>query len=154
MPDLPSSRCPRCGTVRRSGDSCKVCFERLDRQRGSAHSRGYSRRWREAREAYLRARCDHDGAAPPADCPDCAGTGLKHRWCRLCKVEGRGLAMATDVDHIKPHGGNPAQFWNRSNWQPLCGACHRKKTNAERRPAKAPAPAPALASTIQEVIAE
>ncbi|MEM8873656.1 MAG: HNH endonuclease signature motif containing protein [Planctomycetota bacterium] len=47
--------------------------------------------------------------------------------CRECSRE-----FATDVDHIKPlaAGGDP---FDRDNLQPLCTACHRRKTARERR---------------------
>lgn len=49
--------------------------------------------------------------------------------CRECRRAGR-LVAATDVDHIKAiaDGGQP---WDVSNLQPLCHACHSRKTNAE-----------------------
>ncbi|WP_244295246.1 HNH endonuclease [Paracoccus versutus] len=33
-------------------------------------------------------------------------------------------ADATLVDHIKPHRGDKALFWNWNNWQALCTGCH------------------------------
>ena len=33
-------------------------------------------------------------------------------------------AKAVHVHHKIPHKGNPAIFWNRSLWQPLCESCH------------------------------
>ncbi|WP_232215651.1 HNH endonuclease signature motif containing protein [Paracoccus sp. J55] len=33
-------------------------------------------------------------------------------------------ADATVVDHIKPHRGDQALFWNWNNWQALCTGCH------------------------------
>ena len=38
---------------------------------------------------------------------------------------------ATDVDHIVPHRGDPALFWDEENWQALCHSCHSKKTRNE-----------------------
>ncbi|WP_231555339.1 HNH endonuclease [Paracoccus sanguinis] len=36
------------------------------------------------------------------------------------------------VDHITPHRGDEALFWNWSNWQALCAPCHnRHKQRAE-----------------------
>ncbi|WP_308302390.1 HNH endonuclease signature motif containing protein [Bacillus sp. V5-8f] len=43
----------------------------------------------------------------------------------LCVECGR---PGTDVDHIKPHKGNQALFWDSSNWQTLCKPCHSHKT--------------------------
>jgi shikimate kinase len=49
----------------------------------------------------------------------------------------RGVAcgeVATVVDHIKPHRGDQALFWDKNNWQPLCTHCHASlKQSAERR---------------------
>lgn len=35
---------------------------------------------------------------------------------------------ATDVDHIRPHRGDPLLFWDAKNLQSLCKACHSEKT--------------------------
>ena len=43
--------------------------------------------------------------------------------CRMCERRGQ-YVPATVVDHIKPHAGDLSLFWSRSNWQPLCKACH------------------------------
>ncbi len=40
---------------------------------------------------------------------------------------------ANEVDHIKPHNGDLALFWDESNWQSLCKACHSRKTMGENR---------------------
>lgn len=32
------------------------------------------------------------------------------------------------VDHVRKHDGDSALFWDRSNLQGLCAACHRAKT--------------------------
>jgi 5-methylcytosine-specific restriction protein A len=39
-------------------------------------------------------------------------------------------APTTDVDHIDPHRGNPARFWNPQNLQALCHRCHSAKTGS------------------------
>jgi len=38
---------------------------------------------------------------------------------------------ATVVDHVIPHRGDEALFWDRSNWRPLCKRCHDQKTRRE-----------------------
>jgi 5-methylcytosine-specific restriction protein A len=45
----------------------------------------------------------------------------------VCKHCGR---LASVVDHILPviHGG---EFWDLSNWQPLCKKCHDRKSARE-----------------------
>jgi len=72
---------------------------------GSASARGYDRRWRTARAAYL----------------------AKHPLCVSCLAADR-TAPATVVDHVVPHKGNTTLFWDQSNWQSLCRPCHDSKT--------------------------
>lgn len=50
-----------------------------------------------------------------------------HPLCAECRKLGR-YTKATVVDHIVPHRGDQKLFWDRSNWQPLCKACHDQKT--------------------------
>lgn len=66
------------------------------------------RRWRKAARQFL--------AHHPL-CVDCSGVGL--------------VVAAREVDHIVPHKGDKALFWQRSNWQPLCKPCHSRKTARE-----------------------
>ncbi|WP_320109629.1 HNH endonuclease [Rhodopseudomonas sp. P2A-2r] len=41
---------------------------------------------------------------------------------------------ASVVDHIIPHRGDRARFWDRTNWQPLCTHCHAsRKQSAEQQ---------------------
>lgn len=63
--------------------------------------RGYGWRWQQARRAFL----------------------SEHPLCRLCEEEGR-VTAATVVDHITPHKGDEALFWDRANWQSLCASHH------------------------------
>ena len=58
-------------------------------------------RWKRERAAFLRA----------------------HPLCRYCEQQGR-TSLATVVDHITPHKGDPALFWNQENWQSLCATDH------------------------------
>ncbi len=52
--------------------------------------------------------------------------------CRHCMArEGRPVP-ATDVDHIIAHKGDIKKFWEKRNLQPLCAACHHRKTAQER----------------------
>ena len=47
-------------------------------------------------------------------------------------LQRRGLIVpATVVDHVRPHKGNPAVFWDSTNLQSLCVQCHDAKTKAE-----------------------
>lgn len=79
-----------------------------DRDRGSASSRGYGRKWQAARADYLSA----------------------HPLCVRCREAGR-VEAATEVDHIEAHRGDLGLFWRRSNWQALCKPCHSRKTATE-----------------------
>lgn len=47
----------------------------------------------------------------------------RHPVCAACK-----RAPASVLDHITPHRGNRELFWDQSNWQGLCFACHGRKT--------------------------
>ena len=53
-----------------------------------------------------------------------------HPLCVECQKQGV-LSAATIVDHIMPHRGDPALFYDQSNWQPLCKRHHDAKTAAE-----------------------
>lgn len=77
-------------------------------RRGSARERGYTTRWDKARKTFLR----------------------EHPLCRMCQGQGR-VAAATVVDHIVPHRGDQALFWNTDNWQPLCKSHHDSAKQAE-----------------------
>jgi len=79
-----------------------------DQRRGSAHQRGYTSKWQRARAGFL----------------------ALHPLCDECARHGR-VSAATVVDHIKPHKGDRALFWDRDNWQPLCKPCHDAKTARE-----------------------
>lgn len=79
-----------------------------DARRGSAASRGYNSRWRRYREVYLK----------------------RHPLCVHCLAANR-VTEANVVDHITPHKGSSALFWQPSNHQPLCTSCHNAKTARE-----------------------
>jgi 5-methylcytosine-specific restriction protein A len=82
---------------------------RVHEARGSAHSRGYGRKWQAARLGYLQ----------------------HHPLCVHCLAKGH-VTIATDVDHIVPHRGDLTLFWDaENNWQALCHSCHSKKTASE-----------------------
>lgn len=72
-----------------------------DRRRGSARDRGYSARWDAAARLFKR------------DYPLCCG----------CEAVGR-IAATSVVDHVVPHEGDMALFWDEENWQPACGWHH------------------------------
>ena len=112
MPVAPPRLCG-CGRIVKGGERC-TCQKaariernrRFERTRPSAAERGYDSRWQKARAGFL----------------------AKHPRCIRCGEP------ATVVDHVIPHRGDTALFWQRSNWQPLCKPCHdRHKQRQERQ---------------------
>lgn len=114
---MPSRGAHICGCGRKvaAGARCD-CQVKRDRDRKSRHdarrpsarARGYNSDWDKARADFLQSypRCAYEG-------------------CR---------SLATIVDHVIPHRGDPALFWDSRNWQPLCGYHHSvSKQAAERR---------------------
>ncbi len=95
---VSGSLCPRHAAER--AEQQRSTAAAFDKDRGSAASRGYGARWRALREAFLR----------------------KHPLCSHCKDP----TPATDVDHIVPLARGGTNDW--SNLQPLCHACHSRKT--------------------------
>lgn len=85
-------------------------IKQRDRDRGTAHQRGYDARWEKERTVFLESN------------PLC----VDHKK--------RGyIEVATVVDHIVPHKGDKQLFWDKLNWQPLCKPCHDRKTATEDR---------------------
>jgi len=70
-------------------------------KRYNSTKRGYGSKWQRARAAWL----------------------TEHPLCKMHADRGY-LVPATVVDHIQPHRGDMALFWNRDNWQSLCKQCH------------------------------
>ena len=79
-----------------------------DRDRGTAHQRGYDAEWKKHRAQFL----------------------LEHPLCVECRRKGY-VMPATVVDHIVPHKGDKVLFWDKNNWQSLCKSCHDRKTATE-----------------------
>lgn len=75
--------------------------QKHDDQRESSAKRGYGYRWQKAREGFLKS----------------------HPLCAMHLDLGQ-YVPATLVDHIDPHRGDQAKFWDRKNWQSLCKDCH------------------------------
>lgn len=101
---------PNCTALVERG-KCPQCSSRRNRQndalRPSSSGRGYDATWQRFRKLVL--------AAEPL--------------CRHCASKGRVVA-ARDVDHIRPLAdGGERLDWD--NVQPLCGACHKRKTMQE-----------------------
>ena len=110
MPHTPKRPCrfPGCPNYCDEGVYCKLHRQySTDGVRGGGAARGYDSKWRAARKLYLR----------------------KNPLCVKCRANGR-LEPATVIDHIVPHRGDPKLFWDQNNWQPLCKACHDKKTGS------------------------
>jgi 5-methylcytosine-specific restriction enzyme A len=80
--------------------------------RPSAAARGYGRRWRRYRLAFL-------GAHPVCQCRGpCCPSGCNQ--------------LATDVDHVQAvTGPDDPRFWDPANHVSLCHACHSRKTARE-----------------------
>jgi 5-methylcytosine-specific restriction protein A len=53
-----------------------------------------------------------------------------HPWCAKCSSSS-ALVMASEVDHITPHNGDPILFFDASNLQSLCKPHHSLKTSEE-----------------------
>lgn len=96
--------CPGRATHRGRCAACDAERRRLaraaERPRPTAARRGYGAAWQALRACFLAA----------------------HPRCRACG------APATDVDHVVARAKGGTDEWG--NLQPLCGACHRRKTNA------------------------
>lgn len=108
-----AARICSCGKVVPEGATCpcqaarKAARDaRADKKRGTSSQRGYTGAWDKARKEFL----------------------ARHRWCRRCG------APASVVDHVIPHRGDQAIFWDKTQWQPLCTPCHSgAKQRQERR---------------------
>jgi 5-methylcytosine-specific restriction enzyme A len=115
MPQAALKPCanPGCGkkvhfSSRFCPDHQKAFFKRADEKRESSSKRGYNNTWRKAREVFLRS----------------------NPLCKACMLSNL-VTAATDVDHVIPHKGDMGLFWDQANWQPLCHACHSRKTATE-----------------------
>jgi 5-methylcytosine-specific restriction protein A len=82
---------------------------RAPRNRGTTTERGYGSVWQRFRKAWF--------AQEPRLCAECARRGR--------------IVPATVADHVRPHKGDPALFWDRENLQGLCASCHSVKTANE-----------------------
>lgn len=88
---------------------CKPQAKNLrEEDRPSARKRGYDTRWDKASRGFRK----------------------KHPLCAECLRQWR-LSPSEVVDHVVPHRGDWAKFWDSANWQPLCERCHNQKTRRE-----------------------
>lgn len=78
-----------------------------DLRRGSARERGYDSRWEKARAHWLKL----------------------HPLCVCCAAQGVTHAAAV-LDHVMPHKGDQALFWDSANWQGLCEWCDKNVKRA------------------------
>lgn len=91
MPTMPKTfRAPWQGTAEEAA-------READQRRGSARERGYTTQWDKASKGFL----------------------AKHPLCLACLAAGI-TALSEVTDHVEPHKGDRARFWNRDNWQPCC----------------------------------
>lgn len=124
MPSLPKRLCHESGCMEYAipGDSrCAKHIEayrermrergrRADHNRDDTVRRLYrTERWRELRAWQLR----------------------REPFCAECEASGFHNIIAEVVDHITPHRGNPALFFDPDNLQSLCKSCHDSKTARE-----------------------
>ncbi len=112
MPTKPNVPCRHPGCPSLVPQGTRYCDKHKSQHRGedrpSAARRGYNYRWRVESKRYLQ----------------------EHPLCVRCYAEGR-IVEATMVDHIIPHRGDQALFWDKSNWQSLCKHYHDLKTKKE-----------------------
>lgn len=89
----------------------------------SSTKRGYGYAWQKARAGYLRSHplcvyCLRDPAYA-------AIRGMVPSTAILrCAELGLASPVASVVDHIEPHRGDQALFWDKANWQSLCSTHH------------------------------
>lgn len=69
--------------------------------RPSARERGYTTAWDRASAGHQRS----------------------HPLCQYCELEGLTTATAL-TDHLYPHKGDQAVFWDRRYWVSSCKPCH------------------------------
>lgn len=109
MPTKPLRPCRHPGCTALTKEAyCDLHKRSYDRQRGTAAQRGYSHKWALYRKRFL----------------------SRSPLCVICEREGK-ITPATVVDHIKPHKGDQALFWDTSNHQSLCKRHHDIKTAKE-----------------------
>jgi len=114
---------PRCSALLPPGQTrCAAhTYKPIDDRRANSGARGYDRQWQIRRGLFLQ-RYPLCGMRPDGRAPVMSA----------CAEHGR-RTVATLVDHVDPHRGDRAKFWNeRENWQSLCASCHAAKTRAGR----------------------
>jgi 5-methylcytosine-specific restriction protein A len=112
---IRAPRLCKCGKAVAIGQRCPCTAgadrerkARFDAKRPSSSARGYGSKWEAARKEWL----------------------VKKPYCVRCGKRG------DHVDHITPHRGDMAIFWDKSNWQSLCQYHHNSAKQREERKAK------------------
>jgi 5-methylcytosine-specific restriction protein A len=100
--------CPALVPSGRCPQHAQATRQHYKRHYSGTRGLNYGRRWQKVRLLFLQ----------------------QHPLCVLCEAEHM-VEPATDVDHIQPHRGDYALFWDESNWQPLCKRHHSEKTAKE-----------------------
>ena len=96
--------CVRCGQL----SDRTLCPSHRKETRASSTARGYDRKWRKTRDAYIHA----------------------YPWCS----EPDCREMATDVDHIDGLGPKGQYGHDWSNLRSYCHSCHSKRTARDQGP--------------------
>jgi len=99
---------PGCSTLtegRRCREHRREEWRQQARNRPNPAAAGYGHEWRKASRRFLR----------------------ENPLCVLCLKAGK-IRASEVTDHIIPHKGDMALFWDRTNWQALCWRCHSRKT--------------------------
>lgn len=109
MPRRPLQPCgwPGCTSVQPAAYCTKHDRQRKRSTHKPEHQRLYGRRWRRMRAVQL----------------------AKEPWCARCLERG-DYVLATDVDHVERHEGDPEKFYN-GKLESLCHADHSAKTAIE-----------------------
>ena len=80
-------------------------------------TRLYTYRWQQARLRFLQ----------------------EHPLCAMCLKRSPPIIEAADtVDHVVPHKGDEALFWEESNWQAVSKRCHDSRKQLLERGDKIP----------------
>jgi 5-methylcytosine-specific restriction protein A len=117
VPSAPLRYCAEPGCPERTATHRCVQHQKAKRdyeQRFQSGGGKYGRPWRRATQQWIAA--DPDTRA----------------WCTHCKAEGKDV-LGEETDHIRPHRGDQALFWDEANWQRLCRRHHSMKTAQEVR---------------------
>jgi 5-methylcytosine-specific restriction protein A len=108
MPTKPLAFCSQPGCAERViNGRCAAHSRAIERERGSAHARGYGRRWEHFRRWLL----------------------VREPLCRDCSTEG-GVGVASEVHHIVKVKDAPARMYDVTNVMPLCRRHHSIRTAA------------------------